>query len=669
MAGVPGGAQASEEVQQADASSDTGKTSQDAVQVATSSDAAAGKKVLAQSSGAPEITTAKKEVAQASVPGVSAVSPGGSSAGGAERKYALAPIKWNGSVSAGLLWSKGTYENHSHGFGNVETAKIQASTYILASYIAKVRGGIGFVHSTQNTKTPGVVDNRKNNLTLIGNADVSLFSYSRYPIKMGVDVSDSRALDVLTNDNRRSKRFIAEQEYKKPRNMNMWLGWNYGITSTQTDTIKELIATGTATFHGLPNKQESLDAKLNISRDDVRNSIAGESFTTERSLAMQRTYLPFDSLWSSATSVRLINTGQGSVDGGVLARNFYVDQIFSWQPEDEDLNVFVNGGVNLADTRTSYLSSVSTSHYLGGNVTATDIVSQNLRYTASGRVGLNVSAGRIGSGSGVGGKRTMAAEERVGAAYRADPYKMGKATYGRNWSVGLIADQASGGVRADQKITGSVGHSLGLPLDYKLFKKAQHFFFSVSQGLVATHGRILGNEVVLRNDLNAAWHTQWGGARAGVTLGVGNVRTWGRNPSSVPKKTRTISFDVVEDGTAQYRSGGWRLKGTVQAHLDVTGHVVVNVLGNAIYTKPRPFGVRGLTYQGSLLANPGQLNAGGPSTSVASQASQPSYSLVQQLRYRIGMNEALFTADMSSTGGHKSGGLYLQLRAWRNFGN
>ena len=589
--------------------------------------------------------------------------------GMAGKKYRMAPIRWRALVSETLTWLQSSdsssglnslSNSRSSSFINAQTAEIRASSYIVQPYIAKVRGGFGVISASTTTNSSSTTSitskshGRSNRL--YGDGVLSLFSQSRFPFNMEFGVYDRNANLGAANTNEVGKMLMLSQAYRPLRSHSLYKGV-YRSSTTSGNSIGNTAGDSrTSSFSGTYNtffgSSQSFSAGVTDSKSD---SSYGLNSTTRTFMAAHK-YLPPASLLSLTTNASLIQSSQGqsnlnasnpSLDSRYMQANTYV----SWQPEAEDVPLFVSGSGQFLSALTTRDAAVSTSRQnLGGSIAAVYNASRNLTYRAGG------SATRTSRD----GTRSLATTQNGNISYRADPVGFwNKSSY--VWGTSGSVVNTTSDNRSTMGVSGAANHSLGGPFALNFFGKKKAINYSVTQVLTGSSSQSRGFGGTLVNSGKASMgltdkNGKWTGSAGAFLTDTHRI---GVNPGNGRAFGIQASESVYEGYGAK---AGMMLEAT-----QVQGESLrTKVMGQASYRKRNLFGVRGLEYRGGLdlTMQTQQFN----NYASNNQQSNVSYRLNQSLNYRIGLNEMQLTSFLGEQYGVKSASLLLLFRAWRGVG-
>ncbi|MBI5659054.1 MAG: hypothetical protein HZC43_05785 [Nitrosomonadales bacterium] len=604
------------------------------------------------------------------------------------KKYAMAPIRWAARVSEtlGLLREKrtetsingSTYSsilNRKRNFTNIQTAEIKAASYIMQPYIAQVNGGLGVLSSKENIYTinstngvPGTVTrtaNRDNKL--FGNGGLALFARSRFPFTASFSTTDSRAGQELGGEETSIKTLSLQQSYRPPVGPSRY-SLGYQLNSTDAKRSGKYSYTAWNGTYSTKLGSEQDQPLYSSARRTVSKSRLGDTLTTNI-LSAQHTYLPPDSLLLLKSSANFTQSMQGdqAQQGSSRARFMQLNTVASWQPEDEEVPLFLTGtGRYFRAVTVSQGSEVTTTN-IGGTGSAFYDASDNLKYNADASVTRSV-----GRGTG-----EFITTQNGTATYRSDNIKLeNKASYVWTANGGLTNQTGGpgvvGGSGFNPRAFTGIGHALSGYLDFAATGKVVPRYtlsqdVSVNLPLSDNAARISEKSSTFRN--SAGLSSTLGGERmsGSASATVTDVKVTGGTNAG---RTRTVAVYIGGQGQQPiYEGYGAKVDGTMQVTRAPDGRMQTSGALAGTYAKNHVFGVRNLRYRGQLDIT-AQSNTATANAANGGTVRKPlAYALDQHLSYRIGMNEARLTAFLDDKNGVKHASLFLQLRAWRTIGN
>ncbi len=600
-----------------------------------------------------------------------------------KKKYGMAPIQWGVRLTETLGKNKITETHHGVagsnvgkrtisdiGFINTQTVDAGAKTYILQPYIAQVDGSLSFVNSRG-----AINDIAGRSKSASGDASLKLFPQSRFPFSMMAGVGNRTSVTQYNDQETKTDFLTLNQSYRPLGSFAQYRG-GYKLTKDTTDL-------NTTNYLGIAKTREvttrsGWDGDYSTRNAVHRTNIGvlfNEKLFSSRYNITKRTdhvtltdiYLPAESLLAvnSYANVERFSESDGSTISYLLANSN-----ISWQPEDEEIPLFVDGNVHLFGQYRSYKGSKSKTQSAGVDARAKYIYSKNLTGYASGSVDVIDNSGR----------KKLSTTESASAAYLSDVTLLkGGTSYAWNARAGATNRTGS---PPDSTIFGGVGHGLGVPYPFDIFGKKMQAVGRINQSLHNEIGRIKGQKTTLDNtgsisvgsalaagskdELLGGYGRLQGGISTGAVLSVTDRRVYGREPSH--SRVSSLSVYLRETSQTAYTRPGLSMEVTLEA-TQGTDNQGLRLIGglNATYVKSNVFNVRGLSYVGSFAVDKRadtrvaeDLNANNP---------RFPWTLDQRLRYRIGQNELQFRANIADKYGIKNSSLWLVFKAWRTVGN
>ena len=636
-----------------------------------------------------------------------------------KKKYAMAPVRWGarlgqtvarGSTSTTLhnadpaiAFATPNGTNHTSYLLNTQTAEVQASTYVMQPYIAQLKGDFGVVSnrigSSITSSSLGAMDTTNDASTrsnqLFGKGDLSVYKQSRFPFTMSLSSTRDRSQGVPTmlpdrsfvqaSDTTVSKSMALSQSYRALNSPSSYSG-GY-LLETADSTILAHTHSSWQGGYATQNKEHRIAAATRF-RDTYTDANKGNgSLTGSRTndFTLSDSFLPTESLWSFNS---FGNYNSMTDRDGNGTRYLLASTNTSWQPEDENVPLFVNGSAFLFDQLQTSPGIIDKTRTLGATINANYRFSNVLLGNASGDV---TSENKSGKGS-----RTM---NQLGAlTYAPGSVKLWKdSSY--SWGANGSIFNGTGAITADRGVSGGVSQQLNVPYPFSVSSKKLLMSSGINQSLNTRVSRITGQTMTLINSGRVSlgaplasvnkelggYSKLSGGTRTSAALLLSDSHTFGRNPSR--SRTVSLSLNLDETGKTMFERSGLTLEAGVESAQAVrTGTGVVAGGGAAglnnrlvgvgsatyAYRKFRVFNVRGLDYAGSAkISRQTSYITNNASNAVPIYVQSPSFPWVinQGLYYRIGQNELSFTQSMGDQGGVKNASLWILFRAWRTIGN
>ncbi len=598
-----------------------------------------------------------------------------------KKKYSMAPIRWGVLLTETLGKNRikqtfhgvkgsnvGTGATSSVGFVNTQTVDVNAKTYILQPYIAQVGGTFGLVNSRDALND---IDGRANGIS--GSGNLSVFPQSRFPFSMAAGTNNKRNDSGNYESNSKAVFLNLKQSYRPLRSNSIYRG-GYNL-SKETGDFRYPVTAGLAQAREVSSRSfwdggystHSKEHRTNVVATINEKQISTKNNWNKRTdhLIVTDVYLPENSLLSlnSYANLDLFSDSSGS------SRYLLANTNYSWQPEAEEIPLFVDGVVHFFDQNSAFQGSETRTQSLGANVNARYFYSKNLIGQAGGGVDTENS----------GGTRRFNTRQNGSASYYSDVIRVGeKAFY--SWNSGASATNVTG-ASPNSSVSGMAGHGLTAPYPFDILGKEMSATPRFGQSLNTDFSRTQGHTTTLENlgsvsvgsglsgskgELLGGYGRMQGGVSTSLTYSITDRRVYGRLPSH--SRISSLSFVLRETSQTAYTRPGFTAEVALEASQG-TGARGLRIVGksSASYFKSNVFGVRGLSYVGSATidkrsdSNAAEdLNANNPSLP---------WLVSQRLRYRIGQNELQVKADVSDKYGIKNTSLWMVFKAWRSIGS
>lgn len=599
-----------------------------------------------------------------------------------KKKYGMAPIRWGVLLTETLGKNRikqtfhgvkgsnvGAGGTSSVGFVNTQTVDVNARTYILQPYIAQVGGTLGLVNSRGALND---IDGRAKGVS--GSGNLSVFPQSRFPFSMSAGVKNGRN-DSDTSENNSKTTFLNLRQRYKPLGSNSSYIGGYNLLNDTTDS-KYLSVAGLTKTREISNRsfwdgsfsthdsehRFNMDAVINEKQVDSRYNVTKKS----NHIRVTDLYLPNDSLWALNSYA---NLDMFSDSMGLSSRYLLANTNYSWQPEAEEIPLFVDGIVHFFDQYSALYGSGTRTQNMGASVNAKYLYSNNLTGYASGGVTSETSDGT----------RKLNTRQSGSVYYISDITRVGeKASY--SWNSGASASNITG-ASPNSNIFGTAGHGLSAPHPFDILGKEMLATSRIAQSLTTDVSRILGHTTTLdnmggvsvgtgmfasKNDLLDGYGRLQGGVNTGLSYSITDRRVYGSIPSH--SRISSLSFILRETSQTAYTRPGFSVEVALEASQG-TGNRGLRLVGksNASYFKSNVFGVRGLNYVGSATID----KRSDSNVAEDLNANNPRFPWLveQRLRYRIGQNELQIKADVSDKYGVKNTSLWMVFKAWRTIGS
>ncbi len=627
-----------------------------------------------------------------------------------KKMYGMAPIRWGASISESLAFKRVSLTSHYTGGSsippvnaktseviNTQTAEIHGDTYILQPYIAKMKGDFGVNSSKSTTTITGSglssitgsrlyntanttsVENNTRDNELFGHGALLLFSQSRFPFNMELGVNNTRSNSLSDTQNNTRDYFKIGQSYRSLSSASKYrLDYSQATQAASSD-LGTLRGTNTplGSMHSFwsgsystTTPEHGIRATMQLNDKFTSTFVNRTETRRTNDFIVKDAYLPADSLLSLYTFVN-INSFMDNVGNST---KYVMGNINgSWQPDDENIPLGVDGSVHLFRQLAMTQLASSTVQSLGGDLGARYSFSKNMVARVDG------SAVRM-LNNGVQG---MAIKERGRVDYNSNVTKLvGNSLYSWSANGGASNSTVTGVVAGDSSpnrgINGGVGHRLTVPLSANMLGRKWDIGSGISQSFDLAKDRLNGQNATIVNSANISLNPVYffrskdleggrGKTNGVVTTAILTV-TDTRVVGSHPLHNRYYNLQLREGNKSTYSQYGIDFEASLGATQGSRG-VEITGSGSATYKKARPFDVRGLSYLGRLQITGRSSNM---NTEVRDEnAKNPwlPWSFDQNLVYRIGQNEVAVRGLVSDEYGVKNASLWLLFRAYRTIGN
>lgn len=569
-------------------------------------------------------------------PGAAAPAPSASSP---RRKWGAAPIRWGGTVSAGLR--RYQTEDGTANLQQVYETRMRASSFVIQPYIALVTGEMGLTMvRSQNDGGSSVAASNLVGTSVSGSGTASVFPQSRFPFQASLSVSDSRSDGSITDTNTQRRRLTLRQDYSPL--VGQWR------TSGQYDRSELKGDFGTDTVDRLSGMYStSLEGHSLSGSGSLSSNRASGGRSSDLYLSGSHGYRLSDAwvLDSNATytSQDFDFSGEGTSFGG-KATSAQLYSFANWTPQDSRWRGTAYG--RYFQTESSFGGvSFKSQNYAG---------SGSLSYQASRNLSLYGTLGVTSSGSG-----RFGTTQSLGLGYSGDPRTWGPYSYNWNASSSVNNSTSSSGTSTR---SGSVALGHSLTRNWQLSETTlvngsvnQTAGTTRSQGIgsvtnsTLTHSASLSLQASPTDELSGLISASVSDSRvsgdATSAFQFFNLQVSGRwrinaysDMSSnltwqVSKQSNRQNDEIAQEFTIDPETGELRERQDI--FLDESRSRTSSLSGNFNYGHVRVFGVRGLRYTLDFRANTNRTYArrfGDPDADRES----PSLDLDQRLKYRIG---------------------------------
>jgi hypothetical protein len=585
--------------------------------------------------------------------------------------WGLAPLRWGGQL--GVLTRRNSSSDGGRSSDMQEYLNLRAASYVYQPWFAQVNGNLQLA-TNQGSSTGGSdgTESRQQGKSITGGGSLRLFPISRFPFQANFDVSDSRNNSDLVSTDYTNTRLGVRQNYQPEDGAYAVSGGYDSSTINSNGFGKDSVGTWFGNFSRNTDVQ-SMQGNLNYSESTrTQNGDASRLLTFDS----RHTYRIEENISYDSLAMITDNTLNYTTPAGVSSnhgRYMQFNSTLTWRPEDEDIPLYVIGGLRTLSALNETNGASSTSQSMGLNLSATYTPTANLSLSGNGlltRVANNLGGAQLLSL--VGG----------GATYSGDPLNFGNYSY--NWSAGASGSQQSGGggqgttsLSSNTSLTGQFNHNLNRAI---LAGEGSSWYLTLGQSLAETSSSQVGNTASLTNSAGVSYRAIAGEAYSGTaSFNANDMLTTGANAGHFRY------FNVQLNGQAQFsqRSSGsvnltfqWSAQETPQVQSNAiyfngvaqnngAQQSTSNVFGSAVFQHQRAFGMPGLRYTMSFNANTLARDdrlAGDVNGSVE----RLTYSLDNRFDYRIGMLDFQLKGLITESAGKKNALIFL--KATRDFG-
>lgn len=571
------------------------------------------------------------------------------------RGWGMAPIRWGGSISAGL--SRRTTDADAGSSNQIYEGRLRASSYVVAPYIALISGDVALTSVRSQSDSAGSAG--ASNLTgtsVTGSGTLNVFPQSRFPFQASLAVSDSRNESTFTDTNTRSVRYSLRQDYR-PEAGKWATSAQYDRSQLEGDFGADTVDRVSGNFSNSFGKH-TLSANGTASSNETTDSTLRDYFAVSNHGYLFSDELRIDSTASMTAQEFDLNANNNAVSGS--SHSAQVFSFASWTPQDSKWRGTANA---------RYFQVGST--VAGNTVSNSNVgIAGSLTYQASRNLNVfgSVSANSAGSGG-------FSSSQSLGAGYSGDPITIGDYYY--TWySSGSLGNSSSSEGISSRSTSVTAGHSL--QRSWRLSELAQ-LSGSVNQTAGTSRSTGLGSRTStsLTHSASLSLQANPSDRLSGfLSTSVSDSRSLGDNPST---------FQLVN----VQLSGNWRISVYSEMSSNLTWQMSrqqnepfatevgfesttersqsSSISGNLGYRHARAFGVRGLRYSLDFRANQNQLDSrtsGNPDAS--RDPDQATMDLDQRLKYRIGRLDTELQFRIAEIQDRRSSLIFV--RVTRDFG-
>lgn len=592
---------------------------------------------------------AKRSTAQGDLPDLSGES------------WRMAPIRWSGNTSTG-----GNYFQTGDGSNNLSilnSLNLQASSFIVAPYIAQWSGSLG-ANSTSTTYSPASGTKVESDSSSMNyGASVNVFPLSRFPFSATFNRGTSLSKTADSSSPTSNTTLGLRQNYRTEDGRDNY-AMSYNRNSLNSEVSGVANANVLSSFGGsyATNREVDFESFLGGNHSFSTN-FATSSATADSSGQKSQVFnvnanhgwVVHEDLNISSTVTFAKNQIQ-SFQGNLLTENssnvFLGTSSFTWRPY-EDLPLTLTGGGNISRTLTESGQESSEMQTMGGFVGTSYRFNSNL--SASGNVTVTST-----TSSGV---RNVSNSQNANLSYTGDPMRFMDFTYG--WGVGGGVARNASTLGGDVTTSVSASHNIGRSI---VLNERNAINLNASQNLTQTSGQRASTN--LSNMAAAAWSANYG-EKLTTTLSANVIDTVS---TGVGSTNHFRSANLVGTGLYQLSS---RASFTLNANLSwsqtLSGSSDNQALNGVIvdtkapvtsgsifvgYSHQSPFSIRNLNYNANFLFVNSVSNQRFVGGDVQTSNSQASNTFQQAVDYRLGRLSFRLNHSMINQAGRKSASIF-----------
>ncbi|MBL8437964.1 MAG: hypothetical protein JNM61_07185 [Zoogloeaceae bacterium] len=356
--------------------------------------------------------------------------------------WAVAPIRWGGTLSAGLRRRES--DSGSATSENFYEARLRVASYLVEPWIARVSGDLSFFLLNSDTDGGTFGSNKQRGMVVSGTGTLNLFPQSRFPFQASYAVSDSRNDGRLTNTDYRSDRLSLRQEYRPEQGR--WRTFaQYDRSELDGSFGRDEVDRFSGGFYTSGDHQV-----LDLTGSYARNTRTDGASSTEFLGTARHTFqvdeaLSLETLGTVTDTDLQADPSVSSFSGNVRTLQAYT--FGNWAPLDSPWRA--SGTLRYFTSKNDFgQASSGEVSIFGGTFSANYLVNRNFSLLGS------LSANRVSSRD----SQSTTASQAVGFNYSSDPLTFGNYSY--NWYGSANATRVSAQESSQQAMTGNLGHSI-----------------------------------------------------------------------------------------------------------------------------------------------------------------------------------------------------------------
>lgn len=597
-----------------------------------------------------------------SQPRAAGTEPPPASAAARNLGWGLAPIRWGGTLSAGLRNYRS--DNSTGSTSQVYEARLRANSYIWKPYIALVSGDFALT-TVRSQDSGGAASSNLMGTSVTGSGSLNVFPQSRFPFSASLSLADSRSDGSFSDSNVQQRRLALRQNYRPQ--IGQWtaaggydrseITGNFG-----SDTVDRVYG----------NFSNTLDRQaFNISGDFSKSQAIGQT-TKSFFVGGGHSFTYSDELQFNTSASFTGQQFDLATGGAALSAKTQSAQIFSyanWAPSESKWRGSAN--VRYFQTNNTFDGATFDNRTFGAAASLSYQASRNL--SLFGSAGMNFDT-----------NNQMSSNESLGISYSGDALRFGNFDY--VWFSSLSASNSTtGDGDSARTISGSLGHTL--TRSWQLPEKTS-LYTSLNQSLTKSRATGVGSSdtTSLTHGASVSLQANAGEALSGyLSASLSDSRTTGETTSSFQMlNVQLTGFWRINAYSELNSNLTWQMsrqasdRNEVVVVSDEFGRPVLvdtstrsgsTGLGGGLgYGHRRVMGVRGLRYRLDFRANTNRDDSRrfGNADALREQ-DRATLELDQRLLYRIGRLDTELQYRVAEIEGRRNQLLFF--RVSREFGS
>lgn len=392
---------------------------------------------------------------------------------------------------------------------SLNTARINASSYIWRPWFATMDGGLTFFDDRNKTSGQGSVESD----FLTGNLRFSLFPGSRFPFQFSYNESRNQLDSNFFERETVTKEYTVSQQYRsrnKRNNYRAKLRQNErevtGVDSTSFESL--FLSSGHSFTNQSLNTEILLDSAENASRDQQAESYS----VTGRHAYSGGSNLSVENLVSTSRVENSFLQSESDTDTAQIS------SLLLWRPGGRN-DMRLTGGLRLSELAVNDRSQTGPAAIQQSQAeSSTANINQSFVYNYSERLLLSQSASASLIESGI--EEEFFASESLAINYSSDRLMLDAGDYG--WSVGSSFNNQHGDVESTQSLSNRFSHSLSS--DFSVRDQYQ-LRTNMTQSLGQTSRTEQQDQKSLNHAFSVTWSESSTNDRSLIRFSVSDSRT------------------------------------------------------------------------------------------------------------------------------------------------